>query len=177
MTYIVIDFEATCCNKGSVARNEMEIIEIGAVALEYNGPAILEEYQAFIKPVRHPKLTKFCSSLTSINQEMIDQAEDFSTVMGDFSLWIEQFEHPIFCSWGNYDKNQLNQDCAYHNINYPFSDEHINIKQLFSDKMGHKKGLGLGKALKSVGLRFNGTAHRGIDDARNMARLSDYIFK
>ncbi|WP_293128313.1 hypothetical protein [Microcoleus sp. bin38.metabat.b11b12b14.051] len=29
--YLVLDLEATCCDKGSIARNHMEIIEIGAV--------------------------------------------------------------------------------------------------------------------------------------------------
>jgi inhibitor of KinA sporulation pathway (predicted exonuclease) len=176
MTFLIIDFEATCCDKGSVARNEMEIIEVGAVALDGNGPGIQSEFQSFIKPVRNPKLTEFCTSLTSIRQNMVDEADEFPTVIDRFSNWIAMFDNPIFCSWGNYDKSQLKQDCNYHQVIYPFGDEHINIKQRFSENMGHKKGLALGRAIKTVGLHFSGTAHRGIDDARNMAMLSTYIF-
>ncbi|MBN4055543.1 exonuclease domain-containing protein [bacterium AH-315-K03] len=177
MTYIIVDFEATCCDKGSVARNEMEIIEIGAVVLNGKGPEILDEFQCFIKPVRNPRLSEFCTSLTSIKQGMVDVAEGFPAAMEQFQAWIEGFDKPLFCSWGYYDKSQLMQDCQYHHSQYPFSDEHINIKQRFSNNRGYKKGLGLDQALKSVGLTFCGTAHRGIDDARNMANLSSYIFE
>ena len=72
MTYIIVDFEATCCDSGTVPRNETEIIEIGAVALDGQGPGIRDEYQSFIKPVRHQTLTGFCKQLTSITQEMVD---------------------------------------------------------------------------------------------------------
>lgn len=30
-SYLVIDFEATCCDRGTVKKDAMEIIEIGAV--------------------------------------------------------------------------------------------------------------------------------------------------
>ena len=52
MTYIIVDFEATCCNRGTVAREQMEIIEIGAVALVGHEPEVQSEFQCFVKPVR-----------------------------------------------------------------------------------------------------------------------------
>ena len=177
MTYIIVDLEATCCNKNSFPRNEMETIEIGAVALIGNGPNIISEYSSFIKPVRHPALTEFCTSLTSIEQRTVDEARGYKEVLTEFSEWAQQFENPIFCSWGYYDKKQLLQDCTFHGKQFPFSDEHINIKNEFAKNTGLKKGIGLGKALKMRNLKFEGRAHRGIDDARNMARLSEIIFK
>lgn len=177
MTFIIVDFEATCCNKGSVARNEMEIIEIGAVALHPDSLEKLSEFQSFIRPVRHETLTEFCRELTSITQEEVNTSDTFPKVIEPFSQWIEEHDNPVFCSWGNYDKSQLKQDCAFHNVAYPFTDEHINIKQVFAKNMGFKKQLGLGSALKRMNLQFEGVAHRGIDDARNMARLAKHIFK
>jgi len=176
MTYIIVDFEATCCDRGTFPRNAMEIIEIGAVALGGNGPVIEDEYQSFIKPVRNATLTKFCKQLTSISQEMVETARTFEEVIVEFSNWINSFDSPTFCSWGNYDKNQLRQDCIYHGIPFPFNEQHINIKQKFADNMELNKGVGLGKALNKVNMKFVGTAHRGIDDARNMANISNYIF-
>jgi len=176
MTYIIVDFEATCCDKGKVPRDEMEIIEIGAVVLEGKGPAILDEFQSFVKPVRNPVLTNFCKKLTSISQRMVDAAPPFKQVNKEFGDWINGFENPTFCSWGNYDKSQLKQDCEFHSVPYQFSNVHINIKQKFADNMGLKKGIGLGKALSKLNMIFVGTAHRGIDDARNMANISKYIF-
>lgn len=176
MTYIIVDFEATCCDQNSFPREEMEIIEIGAVALKEYGPQIHDEFQSFIQPVRNPNLTQFCTDLTSITQADVDGAETFPKVVRHFQKWIDSFESPCFCSWGFYDKKQLRQDCAFHNLPFPFDGKHINIKEKFADYHGLKRGVGLGRALRMVGLSFIGTAHRGIDDARNMARLAKYCF-
>ena len=176
MTYLIVDFEATCCDEGTVPRNEMEIIEIGAVALRDNGPYTYGEFQAFIKPVRHPVLTDFCKRLTNIAQQKVDSARPFGDVIEGFSEWINSFENPVFCSWGDYDKHQLRQDCSYHAVPFPFDDDHINIKKRFADSMNLRKPCGLEQALRKVGLEFMGSPHRGIDDARNMANLSPYLF-
>ncbi|MCB9641377.1 MAG: exonuclease domain-containing protein [Myxococcales bacterium] len=176
MTYVIVDFEATCCDDGSVPRHEMEIIEFGAVALDGDGPHILGEFQSFVCPSIHPYLTPFCTKLTSITQDMVDDAPNFPQVLKDFRAWLQTLEDPIFCSWGNYDRNQLRQDCTYHKQPFPFSWKHINIKEKFAQNVGLPKGVGLGQALRKVGLRFVGKAHRGIDDARNMAALSGHIF-
>ncbi|NHZ35782.1 3'-5' exonuclease [Massilia rubra] len=176
MTYIIVDFEATCCNTEQIARDEMEIIEIGAVALHGNGPFTLGEFQSFVKPVRHTQLTAFCKQLTNIPQQEVDSADAFGAVMERFSTWIASFDDAVFCSWGDYDKHQLRQDCAYHDVRYPFGDEHINIKKRFADNMSMRKPCGLEQALAKVGLEFEGQPHRGIDDARNMANLAPYLF-
>jgi inhibitor of KinA sporulation pathway (predicted exonuclease) len=64
--FLVLDLEATCCDRGTIKRHEMEIIEIGAVMVGAKTLTIRDEFQTFIKPVRHPVLTEFCKSLTSI---------------------------------------------------------------------------------------------------------------
>lgn len=176
MTYIIVDFEATCCDEGNVPRDEMEIIEIGAVALFENGPHVQSEFQSFVRPMRHPQLTDFCKRLTGIPQGKVDSAEGFPAVLERFAVWLGSFEAPVFCSWGDYDKHQLAQDCAYHSAPYPFDLAHINIKKRFAENLNLRKPCGLGDALRRVGLQFEGSPHRGIDDARNMARLSQYLF-
>ncbi len=176
MTPIIVDFEASCCDRGSVPRNEMEIIEIGAVALDAERLEIISEFQTFIKAQRHPQLTAFCTQLTSIRQEMLDGAPLFPEANQMFKQWIDQHDAPVFCSWGDYDKKQLLQDCAFHQQAYPFDQRHINIKKRFAQKRGLRKAYGLGRALASMRMTFEGCPHRGIDDARNMARLAPYIF-
>lgn len=175
-TYIIIDFEATCSDKDEFPKNEMEIIEIGALTLDRIDLLKLNEFDAFIKPVLNPNLTDFCKKLTSIRQEDVNSAKKFPEVIKEFNVWLSQYNNPVFCSWGNYDKNQLKQDCNYHNIAYPFNEEHINLKELFSKRQNLKKRLGVGKALKRAGIEFEGTPHRGIDDVRNIYKLIPYIF-
>jgi len=174
--YLIIDFEATCCDRGSVPRDHMEIIEIGAVMVDATTLVSVSEYQGFIQPVRHPRLTTFCTQLTSISQSDVDAAPPFADAMKAFKHWLYQFSGFVFCSWGDYDLKQLRQDCDFHNLPYPISAPHVNLKGLIVEKQGLAKKPGLGDAVQMAGLTFSGTHHRGIDDARNIVRLLPYIF-
>ncbi len=172
--YLVIDLEATCSNNGMVPRTEMEIIEIGAVLLSSSNLKAVDEFQSFVRPVRHPQLTKFCRELTGIKQRQVDAAPGFGAVLMAMCDWMDDHAPLVFCSWGNYDRTQLRADCDHHGVAYPFSDEHINLKAEFAQATGRKK-MGLQGALRSVGLTFIGSHHRGIDDARNIASLTPYV--
>ncbi|NHZ40738.1 3'-5' exonuclease [Massilia aquatica] len=173
--YLVIDFEATCCDNGSVPRDHMEIIEIGAVMVDGASLAAVDEFQTFIRPVRHPQLTPFCTTLTSIEQKDVDSAPLFEEAIGQFKTWLYQYRDFVFCSWGDYDLKQLHQDCAFHKLPYPISASHANLKRLMAERQKLSKKPGLGEAIRLAGMKFEGDHHRGIDDARNIARLLPYI--
>ncbi|KAF3888699.1 MULTISPECIES: 3'-5' exonuclease [Nostocales] len=173
--FLIVDLEATCSDDGFIPSGEMEIIEIGAVMLNSSTWEIDSEFQQFVKPVRHPQLTKFCTELTTIRQEDVDKASGFPEVISQFKEWIELFPRNIFCSWGNYDKKQFLQDCEFHKVPYPFGSEHRNIKNEFSEYLGVSKGFGMAKALQHLGIELQGTHHRGIDDARNIAAIYRYM--
>ncbi|MEA5620348.1 3'-5' exonuclease [Cronbergia sp. UHCC 0137] len=173
--FLIVDLEATCCNQKSIPRHEMEIIEIGAVMLNGKTWEIDSEFQQFIQPVRHPQLTAFCTELTSITQSQVEAADFFPEVIPRFKEWIDLFPHSIFCSWGNYDKTQFIQDCKFHNVSYPFGSEHRNIKTEFSEYLGVSRKFGMAEALNHLGLELQGTHHRGIDDARNIAAIYRYM--
>lgn len=174
--YLVVDLEATCSDDRTVPKDERETIEIGAVMICARTHQSLEEYQAFVKPVRHTQLTDFCRELTNITQWEVDAAETFPEIFPDFLAWANEFPHFVFCSWGDYDRFQFESDCAYHKMDYPFGENHINLKAEFAGIMGRRKKMSLQAALASVGLEFRGSQHRGIDDARNTAELIPYIF-
>ena len=175
--YLVIDLEATCCNKKTISRHEMEIIEIGAVMVDSQTLEIISEFQTFIKPVRNPILTSFCRELTHITQEDVDNAPLFKDAIINLQKWLDNYDNFIFGSWGDYDRKQIEQDSNYHKIAYPINTPHINIKKEFSDTQGLKKRLGMKQALEYVNLPLEGTHHRGIDDARNIAKLLPFILK
>ncbi len=173
--YLVVDLEATCNNDGSLPREEMETIEIGAVMVNAGELQPVGEFQSFIRPIRHPRLSTFCRELTSIAQADVDSADTFPPAFARFAEWSAGFEQVLFCSWGDYDRKQLLQDCRFHGAAYPFGDGHLNLKARFSERLGIRRRLGLAKALARVGLELVGTHHRGIDDARNIARLLPHI--
>lgn len=174
--YLVIDLEATCCDSGTVPREQMEIIEIGAVMVRRKTFEVEGEFQTFIRPVRHPRLTSFCTSLTSITQSDVDAAPAFDEAIRNFKRWLYGYAGFVFCSWGDYDLKQLRQDCDFHRVPYPISASHINGKKQFTERQGLSKKPGLVDAVRLAGMDFSGTHHRGIDDARNIARLLPFMF-
>jgi inhibitor of KinA sporulation pathway (predicted exonuclease) len=173
--YCVVDLEATCDNQDPpvVARDEMETIEIGAVMVDGRTLAPVGELQAFIRPVRNPKLTEFCTALTTITQGDVDQACAFPEAFAQFLAWANGFPGWRFASWGAYDTTQIRRDCAFWGIDPPWPwNESLNLKRLFARQKGNIKECGIPAALSILKIPpMTGTHHRGIDDARNIARI------
>ncbi len=174
-SYLVLDLEATCCDQGTLREKEMETIEIGAVMVEPQNLTIIDEFQTFIKPVRHPILTEFCKSLTSITQAQVDGAPPYPEAIALLKKWLSGYANGVFGSWGDYDRKQFQQDSDFHKVPFPIAYPHVNLKKLFTETQGLPKRYGMAKALEIVGLPLEGTHHRGIDDARNIAKLLPYI--
>jgi len=173
MRYIVVDLEATCWESGQTPER-MEIIEIGAVCLPSAQQLSESEFQRFVRPIGEPVLSDFCRKLTSIDQESIDRAEGFPFVFDEFLQWIGH-EPFVLCSWGAYDLEQLRTDCRRHGISFPKSlSQHVNLKGEYSQQLNLKR-CGMAAALKQQKIPLTGTHHRGIDDARNIARLANII--
>lgn len=169
--YMVMDLEATCCNDESFPTSEMETIEIGVIMVCGETLKPVSKFCTFIKPVRHPQLTKFCTNLTSITQADVDNAPTFKEAISEFKAWMLQFDDFSWGSWGQYDQNQIWQDCNYHNEPYPIPAPHLNLKKQFSKAQKVRKHQGMAGALRLAGIPLEGRHHRGLDDARNIARL------
>ena len=137
----------------------MEIIEVGAVAVNSTDGQIESEFQSFVRPVRNPILTDFCRELTSISQVDVDAADDYPTTMQPFREWLSTLGHYDFCSWGYYDRKQFEQDSQFHSVAYPFTGEHRNIKIEFSEAIGSRKKMGVGGALKHLGFEFEAVSY------------------
>ena len=170
----IVDLEATCWeNRGHYTVDETEIIEIGCVLARPDG-TVLDEFYTFVRPVMDPILSDFCTQLTSINQSDVDQAPIYQEAMHLFDAWIAG-RAAIWGSWGNYDyrefasvERRFPSNAAFLNMH------HVNLKKAWKKTTCHPHA-GLRSALAFHGLEFSGTHHRGIDDARNMARLLPFI--
>lgn len=173
---VCVDLEATCSENNTMPRREMEIIEIGAVVVDQRFQPV-GEFQTFIRPVRHAQLTPFCRELTSITQAQVDQAPTFFQAWVSFSQWLRQLEPYIWTSWGAYDANQFGQDLDFHGIDgRDVLRRHLNAKSEFSRRQGLRSRVGLKAAVEQfAGMRWEGRHHRGLDDARNLARLMPYV--
>lgn len=172
MNLCIIDLEATCDENNRAF--DMETIEIGAVI---KTPTETYYFQSFVKPYINPVLTDFCKNLTSITQEQVDRAASFPLVLGKFVGTLEVLlgknwrDHTLLCSWGAYDKKQLVKDCERCHATFPFNGWHLNIKREFLRKYPKAKGRHLGYAAEYLGIPWEGTAHRGINDAKMIAKI------
>ncbi|MBA3548196.1 MAG: exonuclease domain-containing protein [Nannocystis sp.] len=169
--YLVVDLEATCDDMHAMPREQTEIIEIGAVLVDGATLEPLDEFQAFVRPVVHPRLTPFCTRLTSITQADVVRAPTFKFVARRLAAFGQG---ALFCSWGGYDKNQLERDARRAGIRSPLGPRHLNLKEAFARAAGERREMGNQSAMRRVGLTPTGTHHRGIDDARNIAKLLPY---
>ena len=170
--YIVVDLEATCDEGNKVQRHQMEIIEIGAVLVDGDTLEPIDELGTFVRPVACPILSEFCTKLTSIRQRDVDGAPSFAEAAAKLAALGEG---ALFCSWGNYDRLQLEQDARRNHVAMPLPGAHWNLKPAFSKRANTRRDMGAARAVAHLGLSFEGTLHRGIDDARNIARLLPYI--
>jgi inhibitor of KinA sporulation pathway (predicted exonuclease) len=168
--YLVVDLEATCDDLGSVPRHESETIEIGAVLVDGASLSPIAEQMIFVRPTLHP-ITPFCTRLTTITPEMVEHALRFPAALARLAAFGAG---ALFCSWGAYDRNQLAADARRCGVEMPFRD-HWNLKEAYAARAGTRRGLGNQSALRRLGITPEGTHHRGIDDARNIARLLPYV--
>jgi inhibitor of KinA sporulation pathway (predicted exonuclease) len=169
MNYIVFDLEATCWKEAD--KGQSEIIEIGAVKIS-DERRIVSEFERFVKPRKHPILSEFCKNLTSITQEHINNAAYFDIAAEEFKTWIGYGrEEYILCSWGFYDKKQFESDCKIFELETDWVKPHVNLKQQHAAIRKLQRAIGMKNALQVEGVSLEGTHHRGIDDARNIAKI------
>ena len=174
MRYLIVDLEATCWDEGSVP-SRMETIEVGAVMLASEQGPIEGEFDAFVRPIAEPILSEFCTALTSIGQDDVDAAATFPSVLQWLLDWVGHGAPFTWCSWGAYDLKQLRADCRRHRIALPAPlERHLNLKREFARLLGVEPPT-MKQALRLMSIPLEGRHHRGIDDARNIAKLACWI--
>ena len=170
---IVIDLEATCWEGNPPAGESSEIIEIGLCVLDVTTGEREPARALLVKP-RHSVLSPYCQQLTTITPEMLEDGLDLAEACA--ILQNEYLsETRTWASYGDYDRLMLAAQCEALDIPYPFGRSHINVKNLFALQMALEREEGLQKATAMLGLPFEGTIHRGMDDAWNIAAILDMI--
>lgn len=177
-TVLIVDLEATCWAEGRGPREDMETIEFGAVLVRMSDLKSIDERSWFIKPKLHPVLSDFCTELTSITQDQVDTGLRFEEMSAQVIAWLEPHRERLgWASWGNYDKHQLRKDAQRLDRQSPLEPyHHMNLKKAFAQR--HQLGKphpGMRRVLELCGLSIEGTHHRGIDDARNIARMLPWL--
>ncbi|XP_070617327.1 ERI1 exoribonuclease 2 [Erythrolamprus reginae] len=184
---IIIDFESTCWKD---VRRCQEIIEFPAVLLNTSNGEIETEFHMYVQPQEHPTLSEFCTELTGIKQNQVDEGVPLHISLSQFSKWIYKIQQEksivfgltsaapeeklcAFVTWSDWDLGIcLHYECKRKQLRKPnilnsWIDLRATYKSFYS-----RKPQGLNGALKDVGITFEGREHSGLHDSRNTARLA-----
>ena len=172
---IVVDLEATCWAEKTPPPGEVsDVIEIGVAILQMRSLERVEKRAYLVRPQRST-ISAFCTELTTIGPEDVADAPSLQEACADLAKRYRTKER-VWASWGDFDRKHMLRCCEALKVEYPFSDSHINLKTLYALWGNRGREVGMARALEEQQLVLEGTHHRGVDDAWNIAALAAKIF-
>ncbi|XP_073218332.1 ERI1 exoribonuclease 2 isoform X2 [Lepidochelys kempii] len=168
-------------------------VEFPAVLLNASTGEIESEFHMYVQPQEHPILSEFCTELTGIKQNQVDEGVPLNICLSQFSKWIQKIQkekkiifnsdvssHSVseaksstFVTWSDWDLGVcLQYECKRKQLRKPdILNSWIDLRATY--KLFYtRKPKGLNGALQDLGIEFAGREHSGLDDSRNTARLA-----
>lgn len=174
---LVIDVESTCWElPDKPGRDEFsEIIEVGLAVVDTEKLTIEHNEGILVKP-QSSRVSNFCTQLTTLTQGQVDKGVSFQ----DACKRLQNEFHAgdcTFISWGDYDRKMFEKNSHDYGVRYPFGPRHMNLKNSFTILHGLEREPGMDTALDRLKMKLDGTHHRGVDDARNIANILIHTLK
>ncbi len=172
--YIILDFEATCEENNRSFFNE--IIEFPSVVLDSQEMKCISEFRTFVKPQKNPILSDFCTKLTGITQQQVNEGISLKEALQKYDTWLQELfkkdDSWTFVTCGNWDlATILPKNCEAYGISLPnYFASFVNIKTTFKN-FYHENPMGMANMLRYLKLELEGKHHSGIDDCRNIAKI------
>ncbi|XP_054738944.1 ERI1 exoribonuclease 2 isoform X2 [Anastrepha obliqua] len=188
---ICIDFEATCWeNQAPPKWRESEIIEFPAMLVNLQTGKIEAEFHKYVMPIESPKLSAYCTELTGIQQQTVDNGVPLQTAIMMFQEWLRKelrarnlqlpkmskdklIGNCAFVTWTDWDFGIcLAKECKRKLLKKPsYFNQWIDLRAIFRQWYKYRP-INFADALSHVKLVFEGREHSGRDDARNLAALA-----
>ncbi|XP_017838563.1 ERI1 exoribonuclease 2 isoform X1 [Drosophila busckii] len=188
---IAVDFEATCWEKQAPPQwREAEIIEFPAVLVNLKTGKIEAEFHKYIMPIESPRLSSYCTELTGIEQKTVDAGVPLQTALMIFHEWLRKelrarnltlpktsksniLGNCAFVTWTDWDFGIcLHKECSRKRMRKaPYFNQWIDVRAIYREWYKYRP-CNFSDALSHVGLAFEGRAHSGIDDAKNLGALT-----
>lgn len=173
---LVLDFEATC--EKNVALKPQEIIEFPCVALSTEDWRVKDSFHQYVKPRVNATLTPFCTELTGIMQDTVDDQPHFPQVFAKFNEWLNDGgflrdeNTSAFVTCGDWDlKTMLPNQCQLDGLSVPkHFDKWIDLKRSYCDATDLFPR-SLKHMLIHMELPMQGRLHSGLHDVNNMIRI------
>ncbi|NWW41854.1 ERI2 exoribonuclease, partial [Panurus biarmicus] len=168
-------------------------VEFPAVLLNTSTGVIESEFHMYVQPQEHPILSEFCTELTGITQNQVDEGVPLNICLSQFLKWIQKMQKEkkiifsadsqsnstseakacAFVTWTDWDLGVcLHYECKRKQLRKPdILNSWIDLKATYR-AFYNRKPKGLNGALQDLGIAFEGREHSGLDDSRNTARLA-----
>lgn len=134
----IVDLEATCWDENNFSKKEehreyqktnREVIEIGVAIIDFKKGLIKDNFTYLIKPNKS-EITDFCTQLTTITKEDVNlKGNTLQKVSKELRRRGSQSVN--WGAWGAFDYNFMKEQCADKQAEMPFSDNFINISDLY----------------------------------------------
>lgn len=183
-TYLaVLDFEATCADKNIDVgwdAAKQEIIELPVALLSVAERKVIATFESFVRPTQQPKLTAFCTALTTITDADLEGQPEITEVIERLHTWLDAHgvnaENTCVATCGDWDlktmwPRQVKLVPALAARSPEIFRTWCNLKVVFQKHTG-MKATGMIPMLERMGITHQGTHHRGIDDVRNLCALA-----
>ena len=165
-----------------------EMIAIGAVHVVLSKEGIIRKtfpgFKRFVLAKNH--VGKVVVQLTGITDEMMKkEGVSFRVAMDELRKYVGRaYSKSLFITFGSHDLRIISQSVSY-NLDANKEDakfikgNYLDLAAFISQYIKDDKGnsLSLENSLKIFGIEFDGTKHDPLDDARNLAKLYDAMFK
>lgn len=149
-----------------------EVIQVGYVLVDQTN-TIFKRVSSFVKPHKHPNLSKRTLKFLSLTQEDVDQGLEFKTFYEQFEEDLKIYQ-PAIIVWGKNDQIALKEALEIHHITPQEPLRFVNLLQLHKNVFLYKDDLGLVKAYELYGHQL---AHDQQHDALEDAMMTYKIFQ
>ena len=173
---IVLDFEFAPVPKQRQRRGlRNEIIEVGAVKLDYHGN-VMGEFSQFVQTEFTEGVAFPVRELTGISAVDTAMADPLYVVIKRLSDWIGRYSAQVVC-WSGTDRRQLLAECQAKHIDLSaFPADWADLQAFYTSIMdvGSHGCVSLSDAATWFGIEFDestGHAHSALADARVTAKL------
>jgi inhibitor of KinA sporulation pathway (predicted exonuclease) len=173
----VLDTELTCYPDGIFPEGQVpEIIDIGLVEVNLQALEIQRCISIQVVPVKS-MVSPFCTELTGWTYaKLLKCGVPFKEACRRLT---EKYASKgrLLVTDSNGDVESFKRQCPRSRgrlrpgIHFPFGEDRFNVSTLFSLVTGQEKNLSLEAKLEFLGMKFEGTPHRAVVDATNIARL------
>uniref|UniRef100_F1LAV5 ERI1 exoribonuclease 3 n=1 Tax=Ascaris suum TaxID=6253 RepID=F1LAV5_ASCSU len=181
--FLVLDFEATCEQNAKI-QPVQEIIEFPVVQFCTKTLQEVARFHEYVHPTERPVLTSFCTNLTGIVQEMVDNQMILPDVLAKFRRWLSQQclidaesgdrvrNSWTFVTCGDWDLGTiLPQEASFRGLHLPpYFGSWINLKKAYRNAKGYFPN-SLMVMLNDLQIPHTGRLHSGIDDVINICAI------